>query len=123
MIATLLFVFSVRISLSTMATSALQERRKRLVNRVGRHLPCNNMQVVSDFANVATKASYEPPHHRTTAPLCCSSTSSWFLLAYSHVAVGSNGIGTGRHTPYIARRSPRLKQRKFVLATLLQLQF
>ncbi|CAM9700215.1 unnamed protein product [Hapterophycus canaliculatus] len=38
-----------------MATSALQERRKRLVNRVGRHLPCNTMQVVFDFAKVATK--------------------------------------------------------------------
>eukprot|EP00752_Nemacystus_decipiens_P012018 g10653.t1 len=38
-----------------MASSALQERRKRLVNRVGRHLPCNTIQVVSDFANVATK--------------------------------------------------------------------
>lgn len=40
-----------------MTTSALQERRKRLVNRVGRHLPCNSMQVVSDFAKVAAKAS------------------------------------------------------------------
>ncbi|CAM9641521.1 unnamed protein product [Ectocarpus sp. 4 AP-2014] len=38
-----------------MATSALQERRKRLVNRVGRHLPCNTIQVVSGFAKVATK--------------------------------------------------------------------
>lgn len=42
-------------SFSGMATSALQERRKRLVNRVGRHLPCNTIQVVSDFAKVATK--------------------------------------------------------------------
>lgn len=40
-----------------MTTSVLQERRKRLVNRVGRHLPCNSMLVVSDFAKVAAKAS------------------------------------------------------------------
>lgn len=44
-----------RVHIVAMATSALQERRKRLVNRVGRHLPCNTIQVVSDFANVATK--------------------------------------------------------------------
>lgn len=38
-----------------MASLAVQERRKRLVNRVGRHLPCNTMDRVTDFANVATK--------------------------------------------------------------------
>ncbi|CAN0126854.1 unnamed protein product [Pylaiella littoralis] len=38
-----------------MASPALQGRRKRLVNRVGRHLPCNTIEVVSDFGKVATK--------------------------------------------------------------------
>ena len=65
---------------TTMATSALQERRKRLVNRVGRHLPCNTMQIVSDFANVATKVSVPNRNYsrRPFVPLICGrSNSPW----------------------------------------------
>ena len=42
----------------TMATSTVQERRKRLVNRVGRHLPCNTVVAVSEFGKISDKVRW-----------------------------------------------------------------
>lgn len=60
-----------------MATSVVQERRKRLVNRVGRHLPCNTMEIVTEFARVSEKVR----HGITIRPGNCELNSNGFHLA------------------------------------------
>lgn len=102
-----------------MATSALQERRKRLVNRVGRHLPCNTIQVVSDFANVATKVTQRTSiaHRGATSALPMLAYSQYRATTQAHASTAAQQRcrtqWTRRHASRSSFHRTRMPRRKW----------